>query len=386
MALEIILLLDIALILLVAKIFGEIAERAGVSSLIGEVLAGILLGPILLIVRPDPFLNQLTTFGLLFLLFILGLNTNFDSVKKDAYKGSVIALIADGLSFVAGFAIGWMMFHSFNVGLLLGVAMLSTSTAITLRSLTDIGEVKTRVYELVLAVNMADEVIAILALSLFVSYLTYGIIQIWTVVALFFAVVGFFLVVTTVGSKAVSKFLDFFKFMRDEQIMISIPLVIVFIVSFISEEVGIAGVTGAFLAGVAMSKSRMTENIILPKIKIIGYGFFIPLFFAYSAVMFDLTTLSTTAGMIILLLAAGAITKIIGVGYFTKFLHFDKREQLLAGVSMVPRGEYSIILAQIGLAAGMITNQLYTIVMSFVILSILVTPLLVKFSSRHKKF
>ncbi|MBI3190182.1 cation:proton antiporter [archaeon] len=386
MVLDIILLFDIALILIVAKIFGEIAERIGVSSLVGEVIAGVVLGPLLGIVKPDAFLEQISAFGIMFLLFLIGLHTNFDSVKKDVYKGSVLALLGCGLSFIGGVVIGTFIFNNVETGIFLGIAMVSTSTAITLRSLIDIGEIKTRVYEASLSIDMADEVIAILSLSLLVTYFTYGVLQIWTVIALFFAVIGFFLVVTTVGSKIVSKFLDSFRLMRDEQIFLSIPIVIVFIVAFISEEVGIAGVTGAFLAGIAMNKSKLAENIIVPKVKVIGYGFFIPLFFAYSAVLFDLNTLWTSAGVIILMLAVGILAKVIGTGYFSRFYRFDRREQLLIGIGMIPRGEYSIVIAQIGLAAGMITNQLYTIVVAFVVISILITPILIRFAHKSRKF
>jgi len=386
MVLEVVLLLDIALILLVAKIFGEITERVGISSLVGEVFAGIILGPVLAIVKPNGFLEQIAGFGIIFLLFLIGLHTNFDDVKKDVYKGSVLALLGGGFSFIGGLIAGTLLFNSMNTGIFLGAAMLSTSTAITLRSLIDIGEVKTRVYEASLAIDMADEVMAILALSLLVTYFTYGAVQIWTVVALFFAVVGFFLVVTTVGARVVAHFLELFKGMMDEQILVSIPLVIVFVIAFLSEEVGIAGVTGAFLAGVAMSKARLTESIIIPKIKIIGHGFFIPIFFAYSAVIFDLTTLETSTGIIILLLIVGALAKLIGAGYFSKFYKFDKREQLLIGIGMIPRGEYSIVISQIALAAGMITNQLYTVVVSFAIISIIITPILMKFATKSKRF
>lgn len=386
MVLEAAVLLDIGLILLVAKIFGEIAERLGFSSMIGEVLAGLILGPVLMIVRPNDFLGQLAGFGLLFLLFIIGLGTNFEDVKKDTYKGSMLAIFGAGLSFLAGFMIGLFVFNDVNTGIFLGIAILSTSTAITLKSLIDIGEMKTRVYEASLAIDMADEVIAILALSLLTTYFTYGHVQVWTAVALFFAVLGFFLLIMTIGAKFVSRFLDAFKGLRDEQILVSIPLVIVFIVSFMSEQAKIAGVTGAFLAGMAMSKSRLTESVIMPKMKIIGYGFFIPLFFAYSAVLFDLGTLVNSWEIILILLLTASAAKIVGCGYFARFFGFGKRERLLIGIGMIPRGEYAIVISQIALGAAIIESRVYTIVVAFVVLSILVTPILLKFAAKQRGF
>lgn len=386
MVLDVAILLDIALILIAAKVLGEISERLGFSPLVGEVVAGVLLGPVLLLIGPDPFLEQIAGFGILFLLFIIGLETNFDAVKKDAYRGSVLAILGAALSFAAGFFIGTTFFGSANTGIFMGIAMVSTSTAITLRSLIDVGEMKTRVYEMSLAIDMADEVIAILSLSLLVTYFTYGSVQIWTVVGLFFAVLGFFLLIMTAGTRIVNKFLEFFRVMKDEQILVAIPLVIVFFVAFLSEQTGIAGVTGAFLAGMAMSKSRMTESTILPKVKVLGYGFFIPLFFAYSAIIFDLAALENYWFVILLLLVAGSLAKVVGCGYFSGFYKFGRREKMLIGIGMIPRGEYSIVIAQLALAAAIITSQLYTVVVAYVILSILITPVLMRFAAKQKGF
>lgn len=386
MALDVILLLDIALILILAKILGELAERLHVSQLVGEVVAGLILGPLLLIIKPAPFLEQIASFGILFLLFLIGLNTRFDDVRKDMYKGSVLAIAGAVLSFVAGFLIGYFVFNSVNTGVFLGIAILSTSTAITLRSLADIGEIKTRVYEVALAVNVADEVIAILALSLLTTYFTFGIVNIWTVVALFFVVLGFFLVILTVGSHAIGRFLELFKAVKDEHMIIAVPLVVIFAVAFLSEQIGIAGVTGAFLAGMAMSKSSLTESVIKPSIGTIGYGFFIPLFFAYSAIVMDLSAIQANISAILVLVAAAAVAKFAGIGLMSRFFRFAKREQRLLGASMIPRGEYAVVIAQLGLAAAVINQQVYSIVIAFVVISIVITPIVLRFMSKRLGF
>jgi len=386
MPLDVIVLLYIALILVVAKIFGEIAERLKFSSMVGEVLAGVLLGPVIGIVRPDAFLEQIAGFGIIFLLFLIGLHTNFDSVRKDMYKASVLGIIAAGLSFAGGFLVGLWLLNDVNAGIFIGVILMSTSTAVGLRSLIDIGEIKTRVYEMTLAIDLADDVIAILALSLLTSYFSLGAVQVWKVAALFFAVLGFIVVITTVGSKAVAKFLEIFKIMKDEQMLIAIPLVIVFVVSFLAEQVGIAGVTGAFLAGMAMNRSGLAESTIIPKVKTLGHGFFIPLFFAYSAIVFDLAVFRNSIHIVLIVLAIAALAKFIGAGYFSRVYRFNPRDQVLLGVGLIPRGEYAIVISQIALTAGIITSNIYTIMIAFVILSIIITPLLMRFAAKVKHF
>ena len=384
MALEVQILLDIALILVVAKVFGEIAQRLKFSSLIGEILAGILLGPVMMIVHPNDFLERVASFGILFLLFLIGLNTKFDEFKKDIYKGSVLALAGALISFAAGFIIGYGVFGSVLIGIVLGVILLSSSTAIALQSLSDLGEFRTSLYHKLTAISSADDVVGILALSLLTTYLTYGTVEIWKVVALFFAVLGFFFLILTAGSKFVSKFLEAFHQARDDQIMLSIPLVVLFIVAFVSEQVGIAGVIGAFLAGMAMNKSPLAESVIAPKIKTIGYGFFIPLFFAYSAVILDLSTLFNFAGIIILLVISISLSKVLGCGLFGSIYGFSRKEQLMIGVGMIALGEYSILVAQIALNAHVLTQPVYTIVIAVVMLSIIITPILMRIVQKMK--
>ena len=384
MALEVQVLLEIALILVVAKILGEIATRLKFSSLIGEILAGILLGPVFLIVHPSDFLERVASFGILFLLFLIGLHTRFDEFKKDIHTGSVLAVAGAVISFLAGFLIGFGVFSSFTTGIVLGVILLSSSTAIALQSLGDIGEFRTALYHKLTAISSADDVVGILALSLLTTYLTYGTLEIWKVIALFFAVLGFFFLILTFGSKVVAKFLEMFQKVKDEQIMLSIPLVVLFIVAFVSEQVGIAGVIGAFLAGLAMNRSPLAETVIVPKIKTIGYGFFIPLFFAYSAVILDIGAIVNYWSIILLLMVAIALSKIIGCGLLGAIFGYSKKEQMMIGIGMIALGEYSILVGQIALTAGAITQAVYTIVVAVVLISIIITPILMKLVYRSR--
>ena len=175
---------------------------------------------------------------------------------------------------------------------------------------------------------------------------------------------------------------DLFGRLKDEQMLLSIPLVILFLVAFASEQVGIAGVTGAFLAGMAMNKSPLAESVIAPKVKTIGYGFFIPLFFAYAALSLDLSFLVNNFNIILILLVAASAAKFIGCGLASRIDGLKRREQIIVGVAMIPRGEYAIIVAQAVLGFAAASQQVYTIIVSFVLLSILITPLLLRIAHR----
>lgn len=375
------LLLGIGLLLLFAKVLGEITERLGFSSLVGEIGSGILLGPVFHLVGPSGIMEQIVFFGILFLLFMIGLSTKYEDIRKNVYVGSFLAVSGAALTFLGGMAVGLFVFHDFSIGLFLGVAMISTSTAIPLKILIEKGEFQTRVGRMLAVIAVADDIIAILALSVLTTYFTSGGVNIWGILSLFFAVLGFILVVLTFGSKVVSRVFSFLRYMRDEQALLSLPAAIIFFTAFLSDSIGVAAVTGAFLAGITMSKSQYSEPVILPKFKVIGYGFFVPLFFAYSGILIDLSSLKTGWHIILLLLAVGCIAKAIGSGLFARFFGFNAREQGIIAIGMVPRGEYGIVISQIALSYGIITNNMYSIMLSFVVLTVILTPLLFRLHS-----
>jgi Kef-type K+ transport system membrane component KefB len=128
----------------------------------------------------------------------------------------------------------------------------------------------------------------------------------------------------------------------------------------------------------AMNRSPLAESVIAPKVKTIGYGFFIPLFFAYSAVILDLSALINYSGIILLLVIAIAFAKILGCGFLGSIYGFGRKEQLMIGVGMIALGEYSILVAQIALNAGALTQTVYTLVVAVVLVSIIITPILMR--------
>jgi len=387
------LLLDIAILLFFAKIFGEVAERFRVSSLVGEIFAGILVGPILHWVFPSDFITEMSLIGIVMLLYIIGLETKFDEIKSDVYKGSALAGVACFAALLGGLLVGEFVLGSWQIGLVIGVVMMGTSTAIPVKVMMDYGEFKTRVGRFLIITAMADDVITLIGLAAISTFLVLGTVQLWTIVGLTMAVIGFILVVLTIGSKVSDRILTFVrKYMRDEQVLVAIPLIIVIILAFVSDRIHIAAVTGAFLAGMAMANTSFTRTEILPKMKMIGYGIFIPIFFAASAVIigfnpatssWDLTPFVSYWWVIAILVAVGVLTKAVVSGWFSKLLGFDKRERGIISIGMIPRGEYGIVIAQLAFGLGAITNQLYGSLIFFILITVIITPILYRIYFRR---
>lgn len=375
---DITILTSIALLLIGAKLLGELTEKLKLTAIVGEILAGVLLGSVLGLVTVNPVLNELSFFGIVLLVFLLGLSTKFDDVKKEVYAASILAAGGCLLSFFLGLAAGIILFNNLIIGVFVGVAIMSTSISTTCRALVEMGKFNTRYAKTLLSIDMADTIIAVLALSSFMAYITFKSIAIGEIAKLFLLILGFMLVLLTAASKVLTKMLSAVQRLKDEEILFTIPLALVLLISAISDQLGVTAVAGAFLAGMAMNKSPLAEPIILPKVKSIGYGFFIPLFFAYSAVQMDINALFSSFWLISLLVIIGIVGKYIGTGLLSGYFGFRDYERNIIGIGMVPRGSHVVIVSQIALAAGIITAPLYTAMIVFMIMTLLLTPVLLR--------
>ena len=372
------LLLSIAALLLTAKLLGELTERLKLSSLLGEILAGILLGAVLHVVTPGGALEEIAMLGVILLMFILGSSVKMEEIKPNIYSASTLAIAGGLLSFVAGFVLGMVVFQDMLVSIFLGIAILSTSTPSTFRILAESGEFNTRHGKMIVTMDLADTVLAILAFAALLAVMRFNTIVVNDLTKLFFIIIGFMILVLTIGTKVSRRAERPLNRLHDPDMFFAMALVFVFVIAAISEQIGLAAITGAFLAGMTLASNRMTETLIVPKMKIVGFGFLIPLFFAYSALVFDYGAMLLYLPIILLLVVAGVAAKVFGCGYLGKHFGFRTREWLFMGVGMVPRGVVNIVIAQVALSEGVIDVAVYSIVISFTILTILLTPVLFK--------
>lgn len=376
------LLFQLGILLVFAVILGEISSRLGISSMVGQIVAGIVAGPVMGWVRPDALLAFFSFLGLVVLVFLIGLETKVEEIRKDVYVGILLAASGALLSFVAGFLLGQLLFGGFSTGLAVGVAMISTSTAVSIKVLIDRKQYHTHTGRIFVIMAIADDVIAILALSLLVSYTSLGHISLMYVASLLLAILGFIFFILTFGDRVINKSIGFLQKSHDPEVFFTIPLVIAFVVSIWSENIGLAAVTGSFIAGMAMARSYFRESVIQPKMKVFGYGFVVPIFFAYSSIFVDLSIFATSWHIILVILAAGILAKAIGSGFMSRYFGFDSKAQKIISLGMIPRGEYGIVISQIALGAGIITGQVYSIMIVFILLTVILTPVLFGIESR----
>lgn len=364
MAFEPIFLAQVALILLVAKVFGEVAERLKMSSIVGEIVAGLVLGPVLHFVAPNEFLGQIANFGMLFIAFLIGINIKFDEGRKDIADSAVIAFAVSIASFAAGMFIGMQIFSSFEIGLFIGAAMMVSSTSIGIRSLVDVGDIRSKAHDIIITVSKADDILAIMAVSIVSSYIIFSARNIYTVMMITAALGIAIVFLVAFGSKWLSKIK--IGRLKDDNLVLSLPLSAIFIASFIADSAGIASVAGAFLIGIAMGRLPSAEASLMPKMKILSYGFFAPLFFAYSAVILQAPPAAVATAIIISV--SVAVVSFLCAAAAGRRLGFNGKDGMIIGASKMPRGEFSMIIASIALSGAAITAAAY----SSIVLSILI--------------
>lgn len=374
---------DLAIIVIFAKVFGIIARKCKAPQVVGEIIAGLLIGPSILgLVDQTEFLTQMAEIGVVLLMFSAGLETNLKELLK---TGPIAFLIACSGVFVplAGGTLLYMGFYgtapwgseNFYKAVFIGVIMTATSVSITVQSLKELGKLKGRVGTTILSAAIIDDIIGIVVLTFVIGFKNPDSNPAGVVLSTFL----FFLAAIVVGMILyyIFKKLDA-KYPHTRRIPI-LSLALCFAFSYIAERYfGIADITGAYVAGIVLC-SIHDSSYIDEKIDINSYMLFGPIFFASIGLKTSIDNIDSgivlfTVGFILVAL----ITKIIGCGLVGRLCKFGFRDSLKIGVGMMTRGEVALIVSQKGLSVGLLTPVYFTSVIVLIIVSSISTPILLK--------
>lgn len=378
-------LLDLTILLFIAKVLGLVAKRIGVPEVVGQIVAGLLLGPAILnIVTESDFLQQMAEIGVMMIMFEAGLDTNLDEMRKTGIKAAVIAFMGVIVPITLGMVL-YMAFYGFAgpgsdqflQGLFIGTIISATSVSITVAALKELGKLNDAVGTAITGAAIIDDVIGIVALTLVISLkggsgsANLGVVILK--VAVFFA--------CAVGSGLlVNRFMhwldDHYPHTRRMPIA---SLCYCFLLGYIAETYfGIADITGAYLAGVVLC-NLSDRDYIERRIDISAYMVFAPLFFTGIGLKTSFGSMNTKLvifSILFVLVALGA--KVIGCGGSALFLGFKKKDALKIGIGMMSRGEVALITAQKGLAAGLLSADFFSAIILLIIVSSIVTPIFLK--------
>ena len=374
---------DLAIILIFAKLFGIIARKCKAPQVVGEIIAGLLIGPSVLgLVNQSDFLIQMAEIGVVLLMFSAGLETNLKDLIKTgpiacliACAGVFVPLLGGSLLYMAFYGTAPWGSDGFYTAVFIGVIMTATSVSITVQTLKELGKLKGKVGTTILSAAIIDDIIGIVVLTFVIGFKSPdsnpGKVVINTILFFIFSfVVGFI-------SYKVFKKVDE-RYPHTRRIPIA-GLAYCFALSFIAEHYfGIADITGAYVAGIILCSIRDSDYI-AEKMDINSYMLFGPVFFASIGLK---TSIENVNGEIILFtvgfVLVALLTKIIGCGLISKCCGFSNNDSLKIGIGMMTRGEVALIVSQKGLSVGLLSPVYFTSVIFLIVISSVVTPIILK--------
>lgn len=369
------LLILLACLLIAAKFAGWVAHRLHLPAVLGQLVVGVMAGPSLLgWVHIDTTLNSFANIGVIILMFIAGIETDMKQMRQVGGAAFVSALLGVICPFVVGTAFALALHYALPVSLFIGTVLTATSVSITAETLKDLKKLKSKEGTTILGAAVIDDVLGIIVLSLILA-LTLGQNPTWAVLkmVLYFPIayaLGYF------GFPFLSRHLPRFLALEAR---IGLVFALVLFYAWAAEELGsVAAITGAYLAGILISRTEMKEWV-HDGLSKMGYAFFVPLFFVYVGIQADFRVMFQVSPLMLIgFVGISLATKIIGCGGGALVCRFKPLEALTVGVGMISRGEVALITAAIGLQAGLIEGSLFSIVILISLLTTLATPLLLK--------
>jgi Kef-type K+ transport system membrane component KefB len=383
---------ELGIILLAAKAAGYLSTRLGQPSVLGELLVGVALGPSLIDILHLSFISssslpetisELSELGVLLLMFLAGLELHLHELAGHRR----VALLASFGGLLLSIGLGWGAGRLFGMGgaaaLLLGIALAATSVSISARTLMELNVLRTRVGLSLLGAAVADDILSILAFSLFLAVHSgsSGLASLaWTMARMLI----FLSVAVAFGLWALPRLARWVDHLSISQGPLVLAIIILLIYGLAAELVGgMAAIIGAFLAGLMFARTP-EKRLIEHGLTSLAYGFFVPIFFINIGLSVNLRGLPPNAFWLILVVTVAAILgKLVGAASGGRLSGLPGHEALQLGAGMVARGEVSLIIAAMGSRQGLIGSSAFSAIVAAVLLSTLVTPPMLRFFFAH---
>lgn len=366
-------LLMLFLMLAVAKLMAEIFERLHQPSVVGEILAGILIGPSVFgWVAPSDITDTLAEIGVIFLLFTVGLETKPASIFRVGKRAALVAI----LGVIVPFGAGWLLMKARGgsgiESLFLGTAMVATSVGITAHVLSKMGVLNSLTSRIILGAAVIDDILGLMILAV-VSSLALGSVNYLSIVTTALLAIGFTAFVVLVGAPVMKRVAPRIENKRGGRALFISSLVLCLGISVAAAYVGVAAIVGAFLAGMAFAEVADDRPEMHKRMSGVT-EFLVPFFMVNIGMQLNLEIFADSAVVLfaVLVTLIAVITKLVGCGLGAWGMGWRRVGQV--GMGMVPRGEVGIVVAQIGVGMAVISDSLYAVVLMMAVATTLIAP------------
>ncbi|ELC8396842.1 cation:proton antiporter [Clostridium perfringens] len=381
-------LFDLALILISTKLFGLITKKVRMPQVVGALVAGVILGPAVLnVLSETEFIQKLAELGVIVLMFTAGLETDINQLKKTGKASFIIAVLGVIIPLAGGFFIASIFNKGNDVNTILqnvfiGIILTATSVSITVETLKEMGKLNTRAGNAILGAAIIDDILGIIALTITTSLAdpSINVIIVLAKIVMFFIFAGF---AGYLFHWAFIKLDE--RYQRDLRRFVIIAFVFCLLLSFCAEEFfGVADITGAFIAGLVISDSNRSKYL-NSRFETLSYMLLSPIFFASIGIKVQLTAMTKIIFIFaILLLLVAILSKIVGCSLGAKLCRYSNREAIQIGTGMISRGEVALIVANKGIAMGLMLPEFLAPVVIVVVVTTIVTPILLKVVFNNK--
>jgi Kef-type K+ transport system membrane component KefB len=388
-------MISLGILLFAAKLMAELFHVIKLPIVLGELLAGIIVGPFALGALPlvdgeplvvlDETIRHIGEIAAVVILFIAGL----EITPREFLRGGAAAFTVGSLGVVVPFFVGYYAFTAFGIealqSILIATALTATSIAISIQVLTELGKMQSKEARLILGAAIVDDILAIAILSVVVTMVQTGNTEpaIFDILLLIMQVLGTFAAILIISALLIPRILHTERLWKSKGSLEGIVTAAFFAAAGIAAFLGLSPIVGAFAIGMAVASTRIIKQVheYVDKLKII----FAPLFFAIIGAQVDLRGVNIDvlflAGIII---AIAVVTKLIGTGLPSLLFLKNKARSMRVGIGMVSRGEVGLIVAGVGVSSGALTNDIYTAVIIMVAATTIITPIWLKMAYKKE--
>lgn len=368
-------ILQIVLVLFATKVAGHIAVRLGQPSVLGKILIGIIIGPALLgWVHDSDIMKIFSEIGVLLLMFLAGLETDLQEMNKNKKAAIYVALGGILMPIILCYLAAQYYDMSLGESIFIGLLLSATSVSISVQALRELGWLNSKEGSTLLGAAVLDDIIVVILIAIAMSIFAGADTNLTLLIG---KKILFFVVLIIVAKWVIPHFIRLFTKFKITEAILSAGLIICFGLSYFAEVLGLAGIIGAFFAGIAIAQTKYKKEI-EHKVEPIAYGIFVPFFFVSIGLAVNFDGFMDQVGFIIIFSVIAVISKFIGSGLGAKLAGFNLKSSMGVGAGMVSRGEVALILAAMGLESGLLPSTYYTAMILVVIFTTVVTPPLLK--------
>jgi Kef-type K+ transport system membrane component KefB len=367
---------DVALLLLAAKVGGTIVSRFRQPSLIGELLAGTLLGAFFVGLGDSLTIQVVAELGIIFLILLTMLSFDLREIEHEIERMVLMQVVSAAVIFLLLLGILSFAGIGYSTILVAGAAVFGSSTVISARTLLAMDELSSREGQAILGIQVVNAIIELLLISAVTNVIRYNQIDIESMLSLTLMIIGTFVVMSGLGSRFINWLLNTVRVLRMEPVLLALTLLLAFSMAAVTERIGITSYVGVMLIGILLSRTEQSERI-ARTIDQLGEGFFIPIFFASLGLSVSLPEVFANLSLFLFLLAAIIAVRFIAYLFPLGLSGYDTGEALKISAGLLPMSEYGLLMLGIGLTYLVLDPAMYSVLVVVFLVANLFAPVFI---------